>query len=94
MSEEEETDPNSRQKYVLRRFETFGTSGSAKLRAGIEPFVFSDDTEKREFLKLAVEAVLVYGFHYTTTPRLEGDVRIDADGQIFTLGGLGYATEG
>ncbi|TFD25105.1 hypothetical protein [Cryobacterium lyxosi] len=94
MSEEEETDPNSGQRYVLRRFEIFGISGIAKRYAGIEPFAFSDDIEKHEFMKLAIEAVLVYGFHYTTTPRPEGDVRIDADGQIFTLGGFGYATEG
>ena len=94
MSEEEETDPNSGQRYVLRRFEIFGTSGTAKRYAGIEPFAFSDDFAKHEFMKLAIEAVLVYGIHYTTTPRPEGDVRIEADGQIFTLGGFGYATEG
>ncbi|TFB66835.1 hypothetical protein [Cryobacterium sp. Hz9] len=94
MSWDEETDPNSGQIYLLRRFETFGISGTAKRYAGIEPFAFSDDIDKHEFMKLAIEAVLVYGFHYTTTPRPEGDVRIDADGQIFTLGGFGYATEG
>jgi len=94
MSWDEETDPDSGQIYLLRRFETFGISGAAKRFADIEPFVFSDDFDKHEFMKLAIEAVLVYGGHYTTGPRPEGDVRIEADGQILTLGGFGYATEG
>lgn len=79
------TDSRTGQRFLMRRFTTFGTSSLALRNAGIQRVEFGSATERNESMKLATEALIVYGGHYTTGPRTDGDVRIEIPGKKLTL---------
>lgn len=79
------TDPESGQKYVLRRFEKFGASPTAKLFGNFQPCVFPDEETKQRLLLAAAEALLIFGWSYDGPSREDGFIRVDVGGRILTL---------
>ena len=79
------TDPETGQEFVLRRFESFGASPTAKLLGQIEPYEFSDEETRARFLLLAAEALIVFGWSYDGFSQDEGFIRVDVGGRTLTL---------
>ncbi|RKO27438.1 hypothetical protein D7Z96_00415 [Pseudarthrobacter phenanthrenivorans] len=79
------TDPETGQEFILRRFESFGASPTAKLLGQIEPYEFPDKETRARFLLLAAEALIVFGWSYDGFSQDEGFIRVDVGGRTLTL---------
>jgi hypothetical protein len=79
------TDPESGQQYVLRRFDSFGVSPTAKLLGKIESYEFPDEETRDKLLLVAAEALIIFGWNYDGPSREDGFIRVDIDGRIMTL---------
>lgn len=79
------TDPETEQEYILRRFDSFGVSPTAKLLGQIDSYEFADEGTKERLLMLAAEALIIFGWSYDGPSRAEGFIRVDVGGRILTL---------
>lgn len=78
-------DPVSGQEYVLRRFETFGYSPTAKLLANIDSYEFPDAATRDDYMLAAAESLLIFGWSYDGPSQEDGFIRVDVGGRILTL---------
>jgi hypothetical protein len=78
-------DPTTGQEYILRSFDTFGVSPTAKLLGKIESYDFSDAATKQSLHLAAAEALIIFGWNYDGPSREDGYIRVDVDGRILTL---------
>ncbi|GAB3518184.1 hypothetical protein [Arthrobacter monumenti] len=85
-SEELVEDPEPGESFLLRRFETFGTSPTAASYAGIQPYRFKDEAAKRQMMRIAAEALLIYGYFYDGDQQPDGFIRVELDGEMLTRG--------
>jgi hypothetical protein len=79
------TDPETGLMYILRRFDTFGVSPTAKLLGKIESYDFPDAATKQSLLLAAAEALIIFGWNYDGPTCEDGFIRVDIDGRILTL---------
>ena len=74
--------------YILRRFDSFGVSPTAKLLGKIESYEFPDEETRVRLLSLAAEALIIFGWNHDGPSRDDGLIRVDVDGRIMTLGDI------
>jgi hypothetical protein len=60
---------------------------------GIASYEFADDAEKDHWMRIAAEALLVYGVGYAGLSIKDGILRVDLNGQLVTLSTFGYTTQ-
>lgn len=70
--------------YYLAKFRSFGSSGSARLRANIPVYRFQSDEERQQAMMLAAEALIEFGDVYNGDQRPEGYNRVQVGDHIFT----------
>lgn len=89
---EEGVDPESGLPYFVLKFVTFGSAPKAHRNTkDLVNRTFSDDAEKRRWMKIAVEALLVFGWAYNGLEAPHPSyTRVDLDGKIHTLEDFGY----
>ncbi len=75
--------------YFVQRLRYFGGAMGAEFHAGILPYEFRDEAERREAMLLAVEAVLAYGGLYNGSECLDGKHRIEFEGRLYTKSDFG-----
>ncbi len=75
--------------YLVKRFQYFGGAAQAEYQAGILPYEFKDDAERREAMLLAVEAVLAYGGFYNGIEYPAGEYRVEFEGRLYTKSDFG-----
>ncbi len=75
--------------YFVQRLRYFGGAPRAEYDAGIMPYEFRDEVERREAMLLAVEAVLAYGSLYNGIEYTDGVFRIEFEGRIYTKSDFG-----
>lgn len=85
VDDEDLIDPTTGQEYILRRFDTFGVSPTAKLLGKIESYDFPDAATKQSLLLAAAEALIIFGWNYDGPSRDNGYIRVDVNGRILTL---------
>ncbi|CAH0238926.1 MULTISPECIES: hypothetical protein [unclassified Arthrobacter] len=91
-SREHVVDPESGLKFTLFKFITFGSAPRAQSRAKhLVNRTFDDDNEKQYWMKIAVEALLVFGtaFNGLEAP-YKGFTRVEFNNRIYTLEHFGY----
>jgi hypothetical protein len=54
-------DPFTGEPYFLMHFSMFGISGFAGWLFGIEPYEFADEAEKKDWMRIAAEGLVVHG---------------------------------
>ena len=74
--------------HLLTRFVFFGLSPAANAR-GVAPNVITSLPERREYMLLATEALLVFGSFYDGDSKPEGWTQVELDGVIYTLASFG-----
>jgi hypothetical protein len=79
--------------YFLMHFSMFGISGFAGWLFGIEPYEFAGEDEKKEWMRLAAEALVVYGLDYDGLDHKDGYTRVELDGEQLTLSSFGYTSQ-
>jgi hypothetical protein len=67
----------------------FGASPSAENAVGAKPFAFADDVERSAALRLAIEALLVYGSNYNGLSKPDGYNRVLEGGREWGLSDFG-----
>ena len=89
---EESVDPESGLPYFVFRFLTFGSAPKAHRNTkDLVNRIFDDETEKRHWMKVAAEALLVFGWAYNGLKAPHPSyTRVDLDGKIYTLKDFGY----
>jgi hypothetical protein len=75
--------------HLLTRFVFFGLSPAASAR-GVAPNVITSPVERRKYMLLAAEALLVFGNFYDGDSKPEGWTQIELDRVIYTLASFGY----
>ncbi|WP_082699225.1 hypothetical protein [Arthrobacter sp. EPSL27] len=91
-SREYAVDPETGLRFTLFKFITFGSAPRAQSRAKhLVNRTFRDGTEKQYWMKIAVEALLVFGtaFNGLEAPR-KGYTKVELNGRIYTLEDFGY----
>jgi hypothetical protein len=78
--------------FFVFKFQTFGSAPRAHINTKHLVYrTFIDDVEKHHWMKVATEALLVFGSSFnglnTPNPRY---VRVDFDGKIYTVEDFGY----
>lgn len=89
---EEGIDPETGLPFFVFRFLTFGSAPKAHRNTqDLVNRTFDDETEKRHWMKIATEALLVFGWAYNGLKAPHPSyTRVDLDGQICTLRDFGY----
>jgi hypothetical protein len=94
---ESHTDPATGQGYKLTRFRFFGNKPTPamkyphpKFRGWFLPHTFDNDADKEYWLRIAAEAVLVYGMAGTGLYSPEGAYRVEVNGEHLRLSDFGY----
>ncbi|TFC61186.1 hypothetical protein E3O62_05835 [Cryobacterium sp. TMT2-15-1] len=75
--------------HLLTRFVFFGLSPAASVR-GVAPNMMMSPSERRRYMLLATEALLVFGSFYDGDSKPEGWTRVELDGVVYTLVSFGY----
>ena len=91
-SREYGVDPETALKFMLFKFVTFGSAPRAQIRAKhLVSRTFNDDNEKQYWMKVAAEALLVFGtsFNGLEAP-YNGYTRVQLNNYIYTLEDFGY----
>lgn len=84
-------DPATREPYFIMRFSPgFGISGRAAKEGYNLRFDFADDAQKHYWMRIAAEALLVYGAAYDGIYYKDGYTRIELDGELLRLSTFGY----
>ena len=78
--------------FFVFKFLTFGSAPRAHRNTKhLVNRAFADETEKRHWMKVAAEALLVFGWAYNGLKAPHPNyTRVELDGQIYTLGDFGY----
>lgn len=74
------------------KFQFFGNSRRGA-DVGIPPYEFADDAERDYWMRIAAEALLVYGISYMGLSIKDGIARVDLNGELVTLSTFGYTTQ-
>ena len=74
--------------HLLTRFVSFGLSPAANAR-GVAPNMMMSPDERREYMLLAAEALLVFGSFYDGDSKPEGWAQVELVGVIYTLASFG-----
>ncbi|TFC54519.1 MULTISPECIES: hypothetical protein [unclassified Cryobacterium] len=74
--------------HLLTRFDLFGLSPAASVR-GVAPNMMISPDELREYMLLAVEALLVFGSFYDGDSKPEGWARVELHAVVYTLASFG-----
>lgn len=79
--------------YFVFRFLAFGSAPKAHRNSQhLIDRTFDDETEKRRWMTIAAEALLVFGWAYNGLKAPHPSyTRVDLEGQIYTLKDFGYA---
>jgi hypothetical protein len=90
---EEGVDAESGLPYFVFRFLTFGSAPKAHRNTKyLVDRTFVDEIEKRRWMKVAAEALLVFGWAYNGLKAPHPSyTRVDLEGKIYTLKDFGYA---
>lgn len=83
-------DSVTRQPYFLMHFTVFGRSPTAFRNFGFQPFEFVDDDEKKYWMRIAAEALVVYGLGYSGLDYEDGYTRVELENEHLTLSTFGY----
>ena len=86
-------DPATGLKFTLFKFITFGSAPRSQSRAKhLVNRIFRDENEKQHWMKIAAEALLVFGsaFNGLEAP-YEGYTRVEINGRVYTLKDFGYS---
>lgn len=94
---ESHTDPVTGQSYKLTRFRFFGNMPTPTMKnpypkGWFLPHSFANEADKEHWLRIAAEAVLVYGRAGTGLHSPEGAYRVDVNGEHLRLSDFGYTT--
>ncbi|WP_269936542.1 hypothetical protein [Arthrobacter sp. HY1533] len=89
---EEGHDSDSGLPYFIFKFLTFGNAPKAHRNTkDLVDRTFDDETEKLRWMKVAAEALLVFGWAYNGLKAPHPSyTRVDLDGKIYTLEAFGY----
>lgn len=74
------------------KFQFFGNSRRGA-DEGIPRYEFADDAERDYWMRIAAEALLVYGIGYIGLSIKDGIARVDLNGELVTLSTFGYTTQ-
>ncbi|MDP9984098.1 hypothetical protein J2W14_003521 [Pseudarthrobacter oxydans] len=94
-SREYGVDPETGRKSTLFKFISFGSAPRAQSRAEhLVNRTFKDDDERRYWMRIATEALLVFGtsFNGLEAP-YSGFTRVEMNGRSYTLGDFGYTLD-
>ena len=84
-------DPETHEPYFIMRFSPgFGISGRAAKQGYNPRFDFVDEAEKRYWMRIAAEALLIYGPAYDGIYYKDGYTRIELGGELLRLSTFGY----
>lgn len=75
--------------HLLTQFVFFGLSPAASAR-GVAPNMMMSPDERREYMRLATEALLLFGSFYDGDSKPEGWTQVELHGVIYTLASFGY----
>ena len=92
---EEGIDAESVLPYFVYKFLTFGSAPKAHRNTKhLVTCTFEDEAEKRRWMEVAAEALLVFGWAYNGLKAPHPSyTRVDLGGQIYTLRDFGYALD-
>ena len=85
------SDPVSGETYYLTKFTAFGVSTAVEMRTKVKSYRFVSDEELATAMRLATEALLVYGTNYNGLARPDGYNRVELDGVELRLSDFGIA---
>lgn len=91
-SRESDVDAETGLKFTLFKFNTFGSAPRSQSRAAhLVNRTFSDENEKQYWMKIAVEALLVFGtaFNGLDAP-YKGFTRVELNNNIYMIEDFGY----
>lgn len=91
-SRESDVDAKTGLRFTLFKFNTFGSAPRSQSRAAhLVNRTFSDENEKQYWMKIAVEALLVFGtaFNGLDAP-YKGFTRVELNHNIYTIEDFGY----
>lgn len=83
-------DPATREPYFIMRFSSFGISDWAAEQGYNLRFDFADDAEKHYWMRIAAEALVIYGPAYDGIYYKDGYTRVELDGELLRLSSFGY----